>query len=172
MGTVSVPQLWFHEDPVTKAWKPSPFVVLPRPGWIITGWGRAYGMGYMTCYDWYWTGRACRRRQFGVLTYRCSEISAKILSSKFLFLLYSLFLLSFLSHDAPFSQCTYQRETGCPRVTGHNPLRISDLCTGSFLIDLHLIWTLKPIEEAPRAGQPSTSRTSAVCCSFLFFKQI
>ena len=117
-------------------------------------------------------GCAGEERIFEVLTYRCSKISAKILSSKFLFLSYSLFLLSFLSHDAPFSQCTYQRETDCPRVMGHNPLRISDLCTGSFLIDLHLIWTLKPIEEAPRAGQPGTSQTSAVCCSLLFFKQI
>lgn len=117
-------------------------------------------------------GCAGEQQVFGVLTYRCSKISVKKLSSKFLFMLYSLFLLSFLPHDAPFSQCTYQRETDYPRVTGHNPLRISDLCTGSFLIDFHLIWTLKPIEEAPRAGQPGTSQTSAVCCSFLFFKQI
>lgn len=118
------------------------------------------------------TGCAGEERVFGVLTHRCSKISAKILSSKFLFLLYSLFLSSFLSHDTPFSQCMYPRETDCPRVMGHNPLRTSDLCTGSFLIDLHLIWTLKPIEEAARAGQLGTSQTSAVCCSFLFFKRI
>lgn len=117
-------------------------------------------------------GCAGEERVSGVLTYRYSKMSAKILSSKFLFLLYSFSFCPSFSHDAPFSQCTYQRETDCPRVTGHNPLRISDLHTGSFLIDLHLIWTVKPIEEAPRAGKLGTSQTSAVCCSFLSFKQI
>lgn len=103
----------------------------------------------------------------GALRCRRSNISAKRLSSKFLFPSYSVFLLSFLSRYAPFSQCTYQRETNCPGVTGHWPLRISDPCTDSLLIDLHLIWPLKPIEEAPRAGQPGTSQSSAVCCSLL-----
>lgn len=103
----------------------------------------------------------------GALRCRRSNISAKRLSSKFLFPSYSVFLLSFFSCDAPFSQCTYQRETNYPGVTGHWPLRISDLCTDSFLIDLHLIWPLTPIEEAPRADQTGTSQSSAVCCSLL-----
>lgn len=60
-------------------------------------------------------------------------------------------------------------EKQCPRGIGHILWKISDLCIGSFCINLYFTWTLKPVEEVPRAVQPGASQTSAVCCSILFW---
>lgn len=101
-----------------------------------------------------WTDRVCRRKE--CLESWCRDAIRSLWRYFFLF----VFSFSWSSSG----------EKQCPRGIGHNLWKISDLCTGSFCINLYFTWTLKPVEEVPRAIKPGTSQTSAVCCSVLFWR--